>query len=188
MLPYIGNRGMWYMLPCKTKVKLEIDLVNFTSVAFLGTHKLKLRPRHHVCLLVTGCSFALKKKLLPNLHLPAHVFLFIHWPNNNLLHFAVRKQSSLGAWSVWRNLSFSVKGITDPHLLKDRLRKRMLCCSPGGSLVSPRDEQSTTRCPRLQEHTEGQTDNTQPPCSPHSSRMFRQSREAAQPGMVRALK
>lgn len=75
--------------------------------------------------------------------------------------------------------------VTD--LLKERLRKRMLCCRPGGSLVRPRDEQSTTRCPRLQEHTEGQTDDTQPACIPHSSRTVRQSREAEQPGMVRAL-
>lgn len=84
------------MLPCKTKVKLEIDLVNFTSAAFLGTHKLKLRPQHHVCLLVTGSSLH-NKRLLPNLHLPSHVFLFIHRPNNNLFHFAITKYSSVGA-------------------------------------------------------------------------------------------
>lgn len=54
-------------------------------------------------------------------------------------------------------------------------------------MVRPREEQSTTRCPRLQEHTEGQMDSTQPPSSPHSSRRSRQSREAEQAGMVRAL-
>lgn len=64
---------------------------------------------------------------------------------------------------------------------------RMLCCRPGGSLVRPREEQSTTRCPQLQEHTEGQTDSTQSPSSPHSSRRSRQSREAEQAGMVGAL-
>lgn len=63
----------------------------------------------------------------------------------------------------------------------------MLCCRPGGSVVRPREEQSATRCPRLQEHTEGQMESTQPTCSPHSSKRSRQSREAEQAGMVRAL-
>lgn len=64
------------------------------------------------------------------------------------------------------------------HLLKERLRKRMLCCRPGGSLVRPREEQSTTRCPSLQVHTAGQIDITQSPCNPNSNRRSRQSNEA----------
>lgn len=74
------------------------------------------------------------------------------------------------------------------YLLKERLRKRMLCCRPGGSLVRPLEEQSTTRCPRLQMHTGGQMESTKRPSSPNSSSRSRQSCEAERVAMVWTLK
>ena len=54
-------------------------------------------------------------------------------------------------------------------------------------MVRPREEQSTTRCPRLQEHTDGQIVSTQSPSSPHSSRRRKQSSEAEQADVIRNL-
>lgn len=73
------------------------------------------------------------------------------------------------------------------YLFCERLRKRMLCCRPGGSCERCRKEQSTTRWPRLQEHTVGQMDRTSPPSTPDRRSRKRQA-NGAWGSIMRALR
>lgn len=69
-------------------------------------------------------------------------------------------------------------------LLKERFKDRMLCCRLDGILVRPREEQSTTLCPRLQKHMVGQIDRAQSPKSPVTSSRVRQASEGFVGGMA----